>query len=313
MARALPEPAGDQAIRAAAFAAVWQLSRRFDDHVPWEEIDRGFQAGGQHVRFASKAEGIFKPQRMSAALSIKTVFPKAGRRRWYSDQDSASTNLDSATGLLRYDLARARPASNEALRRAWQRGAHLIYFLGVEPGVYQPIFPVWIADFRTHDVLLATADFLAAGQPAPLPAAAIADAIPVSYSSTTARTRNHQAWFSARTKAAYRHRCAFSGLPVRELLVGAHIRPDAEGGPASVRNGICMSTLHHVAFDSHLLGVDPDHRIHVSPRLREDKDGELLAALTDLEGARLRLPDVDGDRPDPAHLEYRFRRFRERR
>ena len=100
---------------------------------------------------------------------------------------------------------------------------------------------------------------------------------------------------------------------MRELLVGAHIRADKDGGPASVQNGICMSTLHHVAFDSHLIGVDPEHRIHVSRRLREDSDGELLASLKDLDGARMRLPDDPRDRPDHAHLEYRFRQFRERR
>jgi len=74
-----------------------------------------------------------------------------------------------------------------------------------------------------------------------------------------------------------------------------------------------MSTLHHVAFDSHLIGVDPDHRIYVSTRLREDTDGELLASLKELDGARIRVPDDPRDGPDRAHLEFRFRQFRERR
>ena len=100
---------------------------------------------------------------------------------------------------------------------------------------------------------------------------------------------------------------------MRELLVGAHILADKDGGPASVQNGICMSTLHHVAFDSHLIGVDPEYRIHVSGRLREDTDGELLASLKDLDGARLRLPDDSRDRPDQGYLEHRYRQFRDGR
>ena len=306
----------DHRIRAAAFVAISQLSRRFNDHVPWEAIGDGFSMAGERILFANRAKGIFKPKQMSAALSIKTTVPRSGRTPWYRDQDLESPNLDGATGLLRYELARGNDPTNDALRRAWQRGAHLIYFIGVAPAVYQPVFPVWIADFRptAGHVLLATADFVVPGQQQnEHRIEAVRDSVDVSYSLTMTRTRNHQAWFSARTKAAYRNRCAFSGLPVRELLVGAHIRTDKEGGPASVQNGICMSTLHHVAFDSHLIGVDPDHRIHISRRLREDTDGELLASLKDLDGARLRLPDDPNDRPDHANLEYRFRQFRERR
>ena len=305
----------DHRIRAAAFVAISQLSRRFNDHVPWDAISGGFSMAGERILFANRAKGIFKPRQMSAALSIKTTVPRSGRPAWYRDQDGESSNSDGATGLLRYELARGNDPTNDALRKAWQRGAHLIYFMGVTPAVYQPVFPVWIADFRPAQshVLLATADFMAAGQQQHQQVASMRDSVEVSYSATAVRTRNHQAWFSARTKAAYRNRCAFSGLPVRELLVGAHIRADKDGGPASVRNGICMSTLHHVAFDSHLIGVDPDHRIHVSRRLREDSDGELLASLKDLDGARMRLPDDPRDRPDHAHLEYRFRQFRERR
>ena len=98
---------------------------------------------------------------------------------------------------------------------------------------------------------------------------------------------------------------------MRELLVGAHIVPDADGGPPSVRNGICMSALHHVAFDSHLIGVDPNFRIHVSSPLREQQDGELLAGLKALDGELLRRPNDREDWPDRAFLERRFTHFRE--
>ena len=116
----------DHRIRAAAFVAVSQLSRRFNDHVPWQAISNGFSVADERILFANQAKGIFKPKQMSAALSIKTTVPQSGRTRWYRDQDPKSSNLDGATGLLRYELARGNDPTNEALRKVWQRGAHLI-------------------------------------------------------------------------------------------------------------------------------------------------------------------------------------------
>ena len=171
----------DHRIRAAAFVAISQLSRQFNDHVPWDAIGEGFSVAGETILFANRSKGIFKPRQMSAALSIKTTVPRFGRTTWYRDQDSS--NLDGATGLLRYELARGNDPTNDALRKAWQRGAHLIYFMGVAPAVYQPVFPVWIADFSPagRHVLLATADFLVAGQ-LDQHVAAVRDSVEVSYS-----------------------------------------------------------------------------------------------------------------------------------
>ena len=303
----------DAPLRAAAFAAIEKLSRQRAGRVPWKDIEPGFRtARGERVLFANRAKGIFKPRQMSAALSIKTTVPRAGRSPWYRDQDFESAGLDRDTGLLRYDLARGglNDPTNRALRAAGRRRAPLIYFIGVAPAVYQPIFPVWVERFREDQgyALLAAADFIDAGN---IPTLGVRDSVEASYSLTTTRTRNHQAWFSARTKAAYVWRCAFSGLPVRELLVGAHIVPDADGGPPSVRNGICMSALHHVAFDSHMIGVDPDFRVHVSAPLLEARDGELLTILKDLDGTPLRLPREREDWPDRDYLERRFEHFRQ--
>ena len=308
----------DAPLRAAAFAAIEKLSRRWAGRVPWKDLEPGFQtARGERVLFANRARGIFKPVQMSAALSIKTTMPRAGRSLWYRDQGLDSANLDSDTGLLRYDLARGGPndPTNRALRAAMHRRAPLIYFIGVAPAVYQPIFPVWVERFLEGPgyALLATADFIDTGNidTGNVSAVGVRDSVEASYSLTTTRIRNHQAWFSARTKAAYVWRCAFSGLPVRKLLVGAHIVPDADGGPPSVRNGICMSALHHVAFDSHMIGVDPDFQIHVSAPLLDEQDGKLLAALKDLDGTRLQLPRDREDWPDRDFLEHRFAHFRQ--
>lgn len=307
LARDISSSDPDHHIRAAALVAIERLSRRHGGRIRWADIQHGFNVDGERIFFASRAQGIFKPKQMSAALSIRTVIPRAGRKTLYRDQDLAVENSDPLTGLLRYDLAHGGTdePSNRSLQMAMERRVPLIYFAGFAPSEYQPVFPVWVVAYRKKDVLLTTADVLTSS------GSSVSRQGPErSYSTITTRFRKHQTWFSACTKAAYGYRCAFSGLPVRELLVGAHIMPDADGGPASVNNGICMSTLHHSAYDSHLIGVDPDYKVHVAPPLRENQDGDLLATLKDLNGTRLRLPSHRDDWPSREFLESRFETFK---
>ena len=254
---------------------------------------------------------------MSAALSLKTTKPRAGRRTWYRDQN-AGIEVDAVTGLLAYDLVRnPRHPTYESLRRAYERRAALIYFRAVDSAMYEAIWPVWVEDFSADAgrVLLAAADPVRkdVSSAGATDAAMLANVRDRSYSLRTTRQRNHQAWFSSRVRAVYGYRCAFSRLPLGRLLVGAHIKSDEAGGPASIPNGICMSTLHHAAFDSYLIGVDPDLRIHVSSSVLDADDGPLLANLQGLDGTRLRVPDEPLVRPDREFLEWRFARFEEAR
>jgi putative restriction endonuclease len=73
-------------------------------------------------------------------------------------------------------------------------------------------------------------------------------------------------------------RCAVSGLPEPLLLDAAHIASDKDGrlGQSVVHNGIPLSKIHHAAFDAHLIGIDPDYRLHVSERLVGQNDGQCL-------------------------------------
>ena len=302
----------DWAIRAQAFAALKRLAYSTGVPIPWAEISKGFLHQGERIHFASKAPGIFKPRQMTAALSIKTVMPRAGRPTWYRDQRAY---LDVETGLLPYDLARkSADHTNNALKLAYQRRAPLIYFRAVRSALYEAIWPVWVEDFRADEGrVLVTAANPARGDAVPdewpRPNTSIGDR-ERSYSLRMTRHRNHQAWFSKHVRSVYGYRCAFSNLPLGKLLVGAHIKADEEGGPASASNGICMSTLHHAAFDSYLIGVDPDLKIHVSRSIFDADDGPLLASLQGLDGATLRVPQVREAIPDPGFLEWRFDKFK---
>jgi predicted restriction endonuclease len=56
-----------------------------------------------------------------------------------------------------------------------------------------------------------------------------------------------------------------------------------------VPNGIPLSKIHHAAFDAHLIGIDPDYRLHVSERLLGQNDGPMLNALKGLNGETIHL------------------------
>ncbi len=73
-------------------------------------------------------------------------------------------------------------------------------------------------------------------------------------------------------------------------------------GQAQVTNGIPLSKIHHAAFDAHLIGIDPDYRLHVSERLLAQRDGPMLEALKSLHGGKLHGPVRDRDKPDRERL-----------
>jgi putative restriction endonuclease len=41
------------------------------------------------------------------------------------------------------------------------------------------------------------------------------------------------------------------------------------------RNGLPLTTIHHTAFNAHMIGVDPDFRVYVSERLLDVIGGSL--------------------------------------
>jgi putative restriction endonuclease len=113
--------------------------------------------------------------------------------------------------------------------------------------------------------------------------------------------------------AAYGGRCAISHLPEPRLLDAAHIIVDADEqlGQPIVSNGLPLTKLHQAAFDAHLIGIDPDYRIHVSDRLLEIHDDPFLElGLKGIAGQVVQLPRRSVDRPDRDRLAQRFEKFK---
>ncbi len=138
------------------------------------------------------------------------------------------------------------------------------------------------------------------------------------------RPRLGQGAFRVLVTDIYRRRCAVTQERTLPALEAAHIRPYGDGGAHEARNGLLLrrdihslfdagyvtvSKIHHAAFDAHLIGIDPDYRLHVSERLRGQNDGPMLEALKRLHGGTIHLPNRAKDLPDRDRLALRFERF----
>lgn len=56
------------------------------------------------------------------------------------------------------------------------------------------------------------------------------------------------------------------------MLQAAHIRPVSDGGENRLDNGLLLRSDVRTMFDDGYLGVDPAHRLVVSPRLRPHRE-----------------------------------------
>ncbi|WP_119388538.1 HNH endonuclease [Taklimakanibacter lacteus] len=299
----------DTLMRLAAFDHV----RRMGDarnYLSTLDLTAGFEFQGERIPLVNPQRGIFKPRQMSFLLSIRTVFPKPGRRIWYDDQIDVHRQIYAGDETIDYAFMGRDPeaADNRWLRAAFEAQRHVIYFLGIAPGRYQAIVPAFIADWDA----LALKAKVAFGTPHH-EATGFAESGPDRrYAMRMVKQRLHQVSFREAVIAAYDSRCAISGLAEPLLLDAAHIVADQDAllGQPVVPNGIPLSKIHHAAFDAHLIGIDPDYRLHVSDRLLDQNDGPMLDALKSLKGAIIRHPVRLQDYPDRDRLAMRFERFR---
>jgi putative restriction endonuclease len=274
----------DALMRMAAFEHVRRLGE-LHDHLTETELNPGFVFDGERIPLINPQRGIFKPQQMRFLLSIKTVFPKPGGKVWYDDQREVHRQIFEGDETIDYAFMGRDPdaADNRWLREAYENRIPIIYFLGIAPGRYEAMLPTFIFGWDGKALKV-----------------------------RAVKQRLHQASFRVAVIAAYNGRCALSGLPEPLLLDAAHIVADGHWqlGQPVVPNGIPLSKIHHAAFDAHLIGIDPDYRLHVSERLLVQNDGPMLEALKRLNGGTIHLPNRMKDRPDRDRLALRFERFK---
>lgn len=117
-----------------------------------------------------------------------------------------------------------------------------------------------------------------------------------------APNRLAQGAFRSVVLTAYHDRCAITGSRIRPVLQAAHIQPVTKGGENRLDNGLALRSDVHTLFDNGYLGVSPDHKLLVSPRLRSDfGNGEEFYAK---KGTVIELPDRKTDRPGREFLQW---------
>jgi putative restriction endonuclease len=303
-----PDP--DLQLRLAAFARLEELLRLRGGVVTDDDLDAGFEYGGEHIKFWNRQMGIWRPRQLGttgAALAIVTAPLKPGKKPPYDDQIAS----DADWFVYRYQGTDPQTWTNVAVRRAMTERVPIVYFYGITPGIYEPIFPCYVVGDRPGDLgFEIAADFSGARldlTPAELDTAAARRA----YATATVKVRLHQRRFRELVVGAYRHRCAVCRLGHRELLDAAHILPDKdERGKPEVPNGLSLCKIHHGAYDAEILGVDPEYRVHIRGDVLEEKDGPmLLHGLQELHGSVITLPRAVAQYPNRDYLAERFDRF----
>jgi putative restriction endonuclease len=131
------------------------------------------------------------------------------------------------------------------------------------------------------------------------------------YATRAVLQRLHQQEFRHMVLLAYRKKCCICRLGHMELLDAAHILPDRHSkGEPIVTNGLGLCKIHYSAYDAHIIGIDPDARVHVRVDILHEKDGPMLKhGLQEMAGYRLVLPTKVDLRPNRDFLAERFERF----
>lgn len=293
----------DDRLRAAAIAWLDERQRQGQDTVRYEEL-ADFTFEGRRVPLIDRQRGIRKPAALDAALSFRTTFTPPGQVPPYHDEQGRD-------GLLRYKYRGDDPQhpENVALRRAMREQRPLIWFVGIAPGVYEPVYPVWLVADEPEQLQFAVA--VDEGQRLVTPGTALTDE-QRRYVERLTRLRLHQPIFRARVLRAYEEQCAMCRLRHADLLDAAHILPDTHPhGQPVVPNGLSLCKIHHAAYDRNILGIRPDLVVEVQPQVLAEIDGPMLRhGLQEMAGVRLLVPRPRDAQPDKARLEERYEQFR---
>ena len=290
----------DEKIRLAAFNWLKQQTQIHGDVLSIESLRQGFIFENERIPLLAP-QGIFKPRLMDYPLTITTA-PISK----YEDAFGQDEYLN-----YKYRGDNIHHRDNVGLRECMNRGIPLIYFLGMVPGKYLPVWPVYIiGDDPSNLSFTVAADELSSlvkqeGRVQEPDEKRL-------YLTTMVKVRLNQQAFREKVLYAYKSQCSFCKLRHSELLDAAHIIPFGEPNcRPTVDNGLALCKLHHAAFDKYFVGITPDYTIEVRKDILEEIDGPMLQhGLKELNGNKIVVPAKKIERPDKDFLEVRYQRFR---
>lgn len=297
----------DERLRAAMIAYLDEISEKGMRDVTSAQLN-DFKFEGERLALLQHMRGIRVVAGLPAALTIRTTYSANPEDRPYEDAEGED-------GYFRYKWRGTDPhaADNRALRVALETHKPLAWFVGVAPGRFTAVYPVWLVGEEPAQTQFVVAfddvmrdDWSEDRLPHPAD-----NALRREYATATVQRRLHQPVFRQRVLIAYESRCALCRLRHPELLDAAHIQEDADGGEPVVPNGVAMCAIHHRAFDNHVIGIRPDYVVEVRADVLDEVDGPTLQhALQALHKSVMEVPRERRARPDSDLLSARYERFR---
>ncbi|MDX2194202.1 MAG: hypothetical protein NW201_12670 [Gemmatimonadales bacterium] len=296
----------DWRLRLAVFAHLAEL-RGVRGIVTSDELDKGIDFEGARWPLWNRQKGIYAPGRQRGGIGIALTIQTSYESPYDDDVDG-----DGDTLHYRYRGTDPHHADNVALRRAGELDRPIVYLVGVAPGRYEALFPVYVTADDPARLTFALRHGTAAGLRGPAHPDPAAESLERRYQTRAVQQRLHQRRFREQVLDAYARRCCVCRLRHEPLLDAAHIIADsAPHGLPEVPNGLAMCKIHHGAFDALILGVSPDYEVRIRADVLEEVDGPMLKhGLQELHGSRIELPGSRRLRPRAEYLAERFERFR---
>ncbi len=121
------------------------------------------------------------------------------------------------------------------------------------------------------------------------------------------RQRVNQNFFRETVLTAYLNQCCITGISNTTLLDACHISnwADDEKNRTNPKNGLCMNSLFHRAYDKFLLAITPDYTILISDQMLEKvKDDTFLSYLLSIQGRSIIMPEKFSPDKDLLALHY---------
>lgn len=108
------------------------------------------------------------------------------------------------------------------------------------------------------------------------------------------KQRVNQSFFRASVMSAYNFCCCISGVGTPELLEACHIVDWSKdiANRTNPKNGLCLNSFFHKAYDKNLIAISPDLDIFVSEKMIQNThELNFQKYLQGLKGNKISIPD----------------------
>ncbi len=124
------------------------------------------------------------------------------------------------------------------------------------------------------------------------------------------KQRVNQSFFRSAVLSAYNFKCCISGVGNQELLEACHIVEWSQdvSNRTNPKNGLCLNSFFHKAYDKQLIAITPDLTIMISDKLfQQTFENNFRKYLQTIDNTKITLPDKF--LPDKELLQLHYENF----